>query len=308
MSSNIPRIARLEARFKAQLLSLVALNSYVWSPMGKAVCLPVLNCHACTLSATSCPVGTITAFALIRRLPYYVIGVLGLIGLLVGRAFCGWLCPFGFLQDALYRLPSRKLRLPSAANWLKYALLAGLVIAVPLALGAAGEERDAIRIVDESAGALDYCALVCPAGTLTAGVPGLIVREDLRESMSWKSWSKLGLLALVLGLAVVSRRSFCRGLCPLGALMAIASWPSVLRLATDPGKCTHCDTCRAVCPTDSRCVPSSPGEREATAECVMCLDCVRQCPEPGALSARLGGRTVMSSAAPRPRRAVQETG
>jgi len=169
------------------------------------------------------------------------------------------------------------------------------VIAVPWALGGGEEKTGADRVVKQSTGALDYCALVCPAGTLEAGLPGLVVNPAIRKDMSWKSWLKLGLLAGLLGLAMVSRRSFCRALCPLGAAMAVLSRSSLLRLETDQSGCTRCRSCVAACPTNARVVPAIEGGKEATAECLTCLDCVTACPEPAALCAKLGGRTVAIS-------------
>ena len=295
MSTRRSDIAPLGKRLKLQLFSLVALNSYFWSPVGKYVCVPVLNCYACPVGAVSCPIGSITAFALFRLIPYYIIGTLGLVGVTVGRAFCGWACPFGLLQDALYRLRSRKWRMPRPANWLKYALLLVLVIGLPALYRKGQDKTGADRIVAEKVGARDYCAFVCPVGTLEAGVPGIVVSKDLRAKATWRTWSKFAILFGVLGLMVVSRRSFCRTLCPLGATMALLSRASLLRLRTDSAKCTRCLRCVKVCPTDCRKVPERAGQAEATAECVLCLDCVRGCPEPGALSALLAGREISVS-------------
>ena len=178
------------ARFKTQVVALVALNSYFWAPAGKYVCLPVLNCYACSLATTACPIGSLTAFALMQQTPFYVLGSLGLVGAAVGRAGCGWMCPFGLLQDLLHRIPSRKWRLPRGANGLKYALLVVLVIAVPWALGGGANKTGADRVIKQSTGALDYCALVCPAGTLEAGLPGLLINPAIRKDMSWRSWLK----------------------------------------------------------------------------------------------------------------------
>ena len=296
-ASNIPFWG---ARLKAQLVALVAFNSYIWAPAGKYACVPVLNCYACSLATTACPIGTITAFALLRELPYYVIGTLGMVGVAAGRLFCGWACPFGLLQDLLHRIRSPKWRLPRFANALKYALLLLLVVAIPYALGGGAQKSGSDRVVKQSTGAVDYCALVCPAGTLEAGLPGLIINPKIREEMSWKSRLKLGLLAAVLGLAVVSRRSFCRALCPLGAAMALTSPASFLHLRTNQDRCTHCMKCVSACPTCARTVPGEARSKEATAECVLCLECVRGCPEPEALCAKLGPKTVMTSG---PRRA-----
>jgi ferredoxin-type protein NapH len=291
------------ARLKTQLVALVALNSYFWAPAGKYLCLPVLNCYACSLATTACPIGSLSAFALAQQAPYYLVGGLGLAGVTVGRAFCGWACPFGFLQDLLHRLPTRKRRLPRGANALKYALLLLLVVGAPWALGGGAERTGADRVVKQSTGALDYCALICPAGTLEAGVPGLVINPAIRKDMSWKSWLKLALLVGILALAVVSRRSFCRSLCPLGAIMAVTSRVSALRLETDRSGCTRCGECVAACPTGARLVPATGG-KEATAECLNCLDCVSACPEPAALCAKLVGRTVATSG---PRERARET-
>lgn len=295
MERSSSEIGNWGRRLYLQLGALVAFNGFFWRAQGKYFCLPVLNCYSCPVGTVSCPIGSLTAFSLVQRIPYYIIGTLGLIGLSVGRAFCGWACPFGLLQDGLFRIPSRKWHLPRAVNGFKYALLVVLVIGLPALLGAGGESTGTERIVDDSAGALDYCALVCPAGTLEAGIPGLAANSEFRERASWRTVSKLAILVVVLGLMVVSRRSFCRALCPLGAAMAVASRVSLLRLRTDPEKCTRCMRCARVCPTGSRVVPAEDGGREASAECVLCLDCTRSCPEAGALSARLGGRVIAKS-------------
>ncbi|MFB3881510.1 MAG: 4Fe-4S binding protein [Armatimonadota bacterium] len=283
------------ARFKVQLAALIAFNGYVWAPWGRFVCVPVLNCYACSIATTACPIGTITAFAIFQQVPFYVIGALGLAGATVGRAFCGWGCPFGLVQDLLYRIRAWRWRLPRGANALKYVLLVVLVVAVPFVLAGGSQEDASDRIVRQSTGAIDYCALVCPVGTLEAGLPSLMISKAVRADMSWRSWLKLSVLAMVIGLSIVSRRGFCRTLCPLGALMAGASRLSLLRLETDLRRCTHCGACVAACPTRARQVPDGRRPKEATAECVDCLDCVAACPEPAALRARMGVCTVMVS-------------
>ena len=288
-------LGRWGRRLPTQLAALVLFNGYYWAPQGKYLCLPVLNCYSCPIGTVACPVGSLTTFAILRRMPYYIIGFLALLALALGRGFCGWACPFGFLQDLLYRIRSPKWRLPRAADAVKYAMLVVLVIGLPLALGGGKEKGAADRIAQEGTRAYDYCALVCPAGTLETTVPSLATKPDLRAQASWRTWSKMGLLVLILGLMVVSRRGFCRALCPLGALMALSSRVTLFQLRTDPEKCTHCDRCIAVCPTHSRRLPARPGELEASSECVMCLDCLRTCPEAGALSAHLGGRTIALS-------------
>jgi ferredoxin-type protein NapH len=294
-SSQQARRPGWSARLKTQLISLLALNSYFLAPGGKFVCLPVLNCHACTLATTACPIGSLSDFVLMRQIPFYILGALGFIGASVGRLFCGWACPFGFVQDLLYRIRSPKWRLPRGVNALKYVMLLLFVLALPYWFGGDLTKTSSDRAVKQSTGTLDYCALVCPMGTLQAGVPSLLINPAIRKTMSWKSWLKLGILFAVLGLAIVSRRSFCRGLCPIGAAMALTSRVSLLRLRTDQDRCTHCQACVGACPTRARQVPEVGAPKEATAECLHCLDCVRTCPEAGALCATLGSKTLMAS-------------
>jgi ferredoxin len=295
MSTSERRQRLLEKRPRVQFYSLVVINSYILASVGKYICLPVLNCYACPIGAVACPIGSITAFAMVLDFPFYVIGMLGIAGLALGRAFCGWVCPFGFIQDLLHRIPGRKLQLPRALDATKYVLLVVLVIGLPLLLGNPNDFTGTERVVFESGGTWDYCALVCPVGTLEAGIPGLIASPDFREKASWRTVSKFVILAAVLVLAALSHRSFCRVLCPLGALMAIASIVKLPRLRTDQGACTRCQRCRRTCPTNSRLVPGNAGEREATSECVLCLECVRVCPEAGALSASLAGKSLVTS-------------
>jgi polyferredoxin len=288
-------VGRWGRRLPVQFAALAAFNAYFFSNIGKRFCFPVLNCYSCPIGTVACPIGSITAFALLRRIPYYVIGFLGLIALAAGRAFCGWACPFGLLQDGLYRIKSPKWRMPRAANGLKYLLLAVLVVGLPVLLGGGTTSGAGDRIVGEGTGAYDYCSLVCPAGMLEAGLPGIARDPEIRAAISWRTWSKIGILVGVLGLVVVSRRGFCRALCPLGALMALGTRLSLFQLRTDEAACTRCMRCVKVCPTNSRRLPFDKKKIEATWECVLCLDCVRECPEKGALSAKFGGRSFVVS-------------
>ena len=292
---NRPEIGSAGWRSRVQLFSLVVFNSYFLTPIGKYLCVPVLNCYSCPVGTVACPIGSIIAFGLVRRIPYYVVGFLGLMALSAGRAFCGWACPFGYMQDWLYRIRTPKLKLPRAADALKYALLIVLVIALPVAFGGGKAQTAEQRITEGRSRALDYCALVCPAGTMEAGLPALATSREVRAGVSLRTWGKLAILGLVFGLVIASRRSFCRTLCPLGALMSLSSGASLFRLQTDAERCNKCSRCATVCPTASRYVPGASGEKEHSPECVLCLDCVRACPAPGALSARFGGRAITTS-------------
>jgi ferredoxin-type protein NapH len=278
-----------------QLFGLVAFNGYYWAPQGKFACLPVLNCYACPIGTVACPIGSTIAFSFVRRFPFYILGMLGALGVMVGRAFCGWACPFGLLQDGLHKIPTRKWKLPTAFNGLKYLLLISLVFVIPFWLGGGKERKGSDSLLVGQEGTVDYCSTICPAGTLEGSIPWLITTPSLRAHISWRTWSKIGLLVVILGLTVVSSRFFCRALCPLGALMAFATPVSLLRLETNQEKCTRCRKCIRVCPTAARLLPEAKSGKEASWECVMCLDCVKKCPESGALLAKFGFKTIMTS-------------
>ena len=104
-----------------QLLAAIGQNGYyfgfknsnIYQGSLKEICAPTLNCYACPGAVFACPVGTLQHFVIVgQAVPYYVAGYLAAIGAFVGRMTCGWLCPFGFLQDLLYKVRSVKIRIP----------------------------------------------------------------------------------------------------------------------------------------------------------------------------------------------------
>jgi hypothetical protein len=78
------------------------------SPL-KNVCVPGLNCYSCPGAVASCPLGALQTALAEGRLPFLAAGLILLSGLTLGRTVCGFLCPFGLLQELLYRIPSPKL-------------------------------------------------------------------------------------------------------------------------------------------------------------------------------------------------------
>ena len=85
----------------------------IYQGPAKSVCVPGLNCYSCPGAVGACPVGSLQTYlsGLKFKVPYYVVGILIFVGALIGRAVCGFLCPFGFLQDLLYKsFPLRRVR------------------------------------------------------------------------------------------------------------------------------------------------------------------------------------------------------
>lgn len=256
----------MKKRKWVQLISAVLYNCHFTGFMTgridqgpqKGLCVPGLNCWSCPGAAASCPLGALQS-GLVQsrfRFPYYVLGVLLLFGAALGRVVCGFLCPFGWLQELLHRIPTpklRKSRVTRAASWLKYAVLA-LTVVLPVLL------REPI-----------FCKYICPAGTLEAGIPLIIANERLRALAGALFTWKTALLAACIAGVVLAYRGFCRFVCPLGAFYSLFNRMALVGMRVDAGKCTHCDRCVRACQMDIRQV----GDRE----CIACGKCMSECPE-----------------------------
>lgn len=134
MASRAPPLTS-RIRFATSAISAWILNLNMFGVSLRSVCSPGMNCHGCPWATAACPVG-VTAYGLgVRSLPVLAIGTVLAIGVVTGRLVCAFVCPFGLLQEALYRIPARKIALPRTARYLKYAALVLLVVAFPLALG-----------------------------------------------------------------------------------------------------------------------------------------------------------------------------
>lgn len=260
-----------------QILFTAVTNGYlygfatgrIYTGRSKAVCVPGLNCYSCPGALGSCPIGSLQAVLANRnyKFSFYVTGFLLLFGSIFGRFVCGWLCPFGLIQDLLYKIPFFKKRknLPGhpVLIWLKYVIFAGFVLILPLfALDAVGQ------------GSPTFCKYICPGGTLTAGLPLLAANEPLRQAAGFLFQWKFLILVILLLLSVMVYRPFCKYLCPLGAVYSIFNPIALYRYQVDTDKCTTCGKCKKVCRMDIQVwkKPNSP-------ECIRCGDCIRSCPE-----------------------------
>ena len=83
------------------------LQGKLYQGGGKAVCVPGLNCYSCPGAAGACPIGAFQAVVGSSkfRFSYYITGILILLGVLLGRFICGFLCPFGWFQELLHKIP-----------------------------------------------------------------------------------------------------------------------------------------------------------------------------------------------------------
>lgn len=251
-------------RLPVQLGATLLFNSYFLAPWAKSVPCVGFNCYACPAAIVACPIGSLQHFGVIRRVPFYLLGFLGLVGLAVGRLACGWFCPFGMLQELMYRLPLPKWRMSNRLARFRYVIFAVLVVIVPI-------------ITYEPW----FCKL-CPAGALEAGLPLVIFDAEIRALTGILFAVKMVILAAFLLWFMVTTRPFCRFVCPLGSVYAPFNGVSGLRLHFEAERCTGCDACESVCPTALH--PPTEIDSEG---CIRCLECLKACPS-GALAA--GGR------------------
>ena len=277
---------RISDRFRTavQLAFAALTNGYAAGFLGgtlykgdtKFLCVPGLNCYSCPGALGSCPIGSLQAVLADRnhKFSFYVLGFLMLFGALLGRFVCGWLCPFGLVQDLLHKIPLPSNRASGALRkrknlpghrylkWLKYLILLGFVVVLPLTV---------LDIVGQ--GSPWFCKYICPAGTLFAGIPMIAARSELQAALGWLFTWKFAILAILLVLSIFVYRPFCQYLCPLGAIYGLFNPVSLIKLRIDENACTKCGACQRACPLDIEVwkTPNSP-------ECIRCGKCKAACP------------------------------
>jgi len=231
----------------------------------KQFCVPGLNCYSCPGAWGSCPLGSLQAVigSIKYSFSYYVAGLLLLSGLLLGRFICGFLCPFGLIQELLHKIPLPKIKQPWRwPRYIKYALLLIFVILLPL-----------LWVNRLGMGAPYFCKYICPAGTLTAGLPLIAANAPLRAALgALFTWKLILALLIVLGCVFVYR-FFCRYLCPLGAIYALFNRISLYRLRLNAEHCISCGSCSAACR-----MGVDPSTKANSGECIRCGDCITACP------------------------------
>ncbi|MBE6959114.1 MAG: 4Fe-4S binding protein [Ruminococcaceae bacterium] len=249
--------------FNANLKGYLTGNIYKGNT--KNVCVPGINCYSCPGAVGACPIGSLQGSfsSANRNTLYYVAGILLIYCVMFGRMICGWLCPFGLVQELLYKIKTPKIRkspVTRVLSWLKYAILIFFVLIVPIMY--------AFRSTPLPA----FCKYICPAGTLEGGLALLSNKANegffsmLGPLFTWKF---LLMVSILVG-AVFIFRLFCRFICPLGALYGLFNKLSFFGIQVDTSKCIHCGMCTNTCRLDIR----YPGDQE----CISCGECVQACP------------------------------
>ena len=246
----------------ANLKGFVTGNIY--QGVSKSICTPGLNCYSCPGAVGACPLGALQgSFSAKHSTIFYVGGILLLYCVLFGRMICGWVCPFGLIQDLLYKIPTPKLKkspITRLLSYLKYVLLVFFVFLVPILY--------ACRDIPLPA----FCKYICPAGTLEGGI-SLLANQVNASYFSMLgplfTWKFLLMVSIILG-CIFAFRCFCRFLCPLGGLYGLFNKVSFFGITVKESKCTQCGLCVSHCKLDIHHV----GDQE----CISCGECIDVCP------------------------------
>ena len=267
-SSHKPTKRRI-IQLYAALLFNANLKGYITGDIFKGttknLCTPGLNCYSCPGAVTACPMGSLqnALYSAEKSTLYYMVGIIMLYGLMLGRWICGWLCPFGLVQDLLHKIKTPKLkknRFTRVLSHFKYVVLVFFAIILPLMYALKDFPLPG------------FCKYICPAGTLGGAIGLLISPENagmfgmLGPLFTWK----FALMVSFIVSAIFIYRVFCRFICPLGALYSLFNKFCLLGIKLNRDKCVDCGKCIAKCKMDIKHV----GDRE----CIQCGECIDVCP------------------------------
>lgn len=272
MKSNKNFLARFRGWIQAVATLLTnihipnLLKGKIYQGNVKTMCVPGLNCYSCPAATGACPIGAFQAVVGSSKFKftYYITGFFILLGVLLGRFICGFLCPFGWFQDLLHKIPGKKLSTAKLKplRYLKYVILVVFVILLP-------------AFVTNSLGMGDpfFCKYICPQGVLEGAIPLSLANSGIRAALGHLFTFKFTVLALFIILSILFYRPFCKWICPLGAIYSLFNKVSFLKIQVDHEKCVGCQKCSRVCKMDVNVVdtPNHP-------ECIRCGECMKACP------------------------------
>lgn len=233
----------------------------------KYACVPGLNCYSCPGALGGCPIGSLQATLTSRQFSFslYALGFITVFGTLFGRLICGFLCPFGLLQDLLFKIPFvKKLRaLPGERflRFIRYVILAVFVIILPMCIA------DMVGVGDPW-----FCKYICPVGTLEGGIPLVLFNKAMRSAIGFLYTWKVTILIVTIVFSILIYRPFCRYICPLGAIYGLFNKISFHRYRIDEEKCTKCGVCQKACKLD---IPVY--EKPDSIDCIRCGVCKDAC-------------------------------
>lgn len=275
-ASDWGRLMKITQDIRRRIIQTAAFgfsNSYAGNFAGgrlykgswKQFCNPGLNCYSCPAARFACPIGAMQAVGGSAKFSvgFYALGFVLALGVVFGRAICGFICPFGFMQELLHKIPSPKRRIYKPLTYLKYVILTVFVLVMP-----------ALATDSFGIGSPAFCEFICPAGTLEGGIPMLLTHPELRAQLGGLFALKASILIITIAGCVVCCRFFCKVMCPLGAIYGLLNKVSFYRVHLDREGCVACGSCASVCPMDV-----DPVASPDSAECIRCGKCATACPK-----------------------------
>lgn len=200
-------------------------------------------------------------------------GAVVLSALIARSFFCGWVCPFGALQEALAFLSKQVQRRVPGLRRRTQTL---------------GQHIAVLSILDRWLRYLKYLVL----GWILAGTAfyGFLVFRNVDPWAALITITQIEVSGglVVLGLIVVAslfvERPWCRYACPLGLVIGLVGKVSPIKIERESSACLACDVCTKNCPMG---IPVHTLTRVSSVECIMCLECVGSCPSRGGLDLKL---------------------
>lgn len=284
-----------------QFLSFIFLSAIIFNLGSLPILLPVLwtwglnqNTAGDAFTAIQLQLSGWNSASVI--FPWLAIASFLIVGVLIGKSMCGWVCPFGFVQDLVGFMRRKQSEVSPRTHknmvYVKYFVL-GITLFISITYSAAilygvgGSYGSALGIFANA----PFTSL-SPAETLFATLPKAV--QDFSNAVSVGQvnilsgiyratgllWVQIFILGCVLVFAAYIPRGWCRYFCPHGAIMATLNNFSFIGLHRDPVKCVkgECRLCVEVCPMR---VPilDLPWEKFSHSECIYCMKCVDACPD-----------------------------
>jgi len=279
-----------------QFLSFIFFSAIVFNLGSLPLLLPVLWTWGIEPNAVGDAFTALQFMLYNIAFPWLAIASFLIAGILLGKSLCGWVCPFGFIQDLIGFIKRKKKEISPRTHesmvYVKYAVLGitlfvSVTFSISKLVGASRAYENALGIFTNAP-----FTTLSPAETLFATLPRMIL--DLRNSvlelpflevlsglsnLSVLFWPQLAILIAVLVFSAYISRGWCKYFCPHGAIMAIMNRFSFLGLRRDLTKCAkgECRLCVEACPMNVR-ILDLPWEKFSDMECIYCMKCVDACP------------------------------
>jgi len=294
------RLLKLDTpRRIVQFLSFIFFSAIVFSLGELPILLPVLwtwglkqNTVGDALTAVQFMFG---GWNIEVVFPWLALASFLIAGILIGKSLCGWICPFGFIQDLVGFIKRKQTefspRTHGSMIYIKYVIV--VIVLFISATFSAAKVAGASRSYENALGIFAYMPFTAlsPAETLFATLPKMVLNFNTallaNQVDVWSGisnvpalfWAQLGIMVAILVFAAYIPRSWCKYFCPHGAVMAFLNRFSFLGLRRDLVKCAkgECRLCVEACPMRVR-ILDLPWEKFSDPECIYCLKCVDACP------------------------------